>query len=125
LRRLYFYYPEEAEPLTLKLLSRPLRADEQANVVSGLSGLGGSEVDKAVARVFRSLAPGTDDLALACMNRLIGKGMDKEFKSYCESRIAELKKRNGDSGEEQRLEQLQQRLAHIRRAEGTRKEDRR
>jgi hypothetical protein len=212
LKRLYFYYPEAAEPLTLKLLNRPwydhhkvrdfvmdrlvkvqgpeewkkliagFRADQggpagdaipawlrwacltasvdqgqdrlegklaarilaelypqfdlhrpgfinaastedQTALVEGLSGLGGPKVDEAVARVFRSIDQGraegfdrvhVDDLVLACLNRLAGKGLDKELVKYCETRIRELEKRDRQVAEDQRLEMLRAGLQRLR-----------
>jgi len=54
-----------------------------------------------------------DDLAVACIDRLIGKGMEGEFKTYCENRIGELAARQLNPAETQRLELLQERLRRL------------
>jgi hypothetical protein len=96
---------------------------EQTDLIEGLAGVRSDRLDRAVAAVFRSMDPArhegfdrviADDLALACMDRLIGKGMDAEFESYCERRIAELKQRDREIAENQRLEFLGERLRRIR-----------
>ncbi len=96
---------------------------EQKDLIEGLSGVRGGRLDEAVARIFRSLDLGryegfnrvtADDLALACMDRLIGKGMDKEFEAYCETRIRELKLRRREIAEDQRPDLLGERLQRIR-----------
>jgi hypothetical protein len=123
LKRLLFYYPEEGMPVALRLLSRPLSdwaaTKRQADLIEGLAGLRSSELDEAVVGVFRSLDPGhyegfdrlgADDLALACMDRLAGKDMDKEFAAYCERRVGELRGRPRQLAEDQRLEFLEKRL---------------
>src|SRR5262249_4879181 len=92
--------------------------------IRGLSGVQSSKLDKAITRVYRSLdleryqgsyRTIADDLALACMDRLIGKGMDREFEAYCERRIAELRQRRRQGGEDQRLEFLSERLQRLQR----------
>jgi hypothetical protein len=97
---------------------------EQTELIQGLSAIRSRKLDEATAQVFRSLDltrhEGTnrvvaDDLALACMDRLIGKGLlDKELRAYCEQRIRELQGRRREIAEDQRLELLQKQLRRIR-----------
>jgi hypothetical protein len=100
---------------------------DQARLVEGLSGIRSERLDEAVARLFRSLDLArfkgfrrtyADDLALACMDRLAGKGMDAEFRAYCEKRIRELEGRHREIAEEQRLGFLRERLQRLRPREG-------
>ena len=77
---------------------------------------------EAILRVFQSLdlkrykesdRIDADDVAVACMDRLIGKGMDAEFRVYFEQRIRELEQKQRGHAEEQRLESLRERLRRI------------
>jgi hypothetical protein len=100
---------------------------EQTSLVAGLSGIRSKMLDESVGLLFRSLDLERfhglgrlypDDLALACMDRLLGKGMDNAFKAYCERRIRELGGKHREAAEEQRLEFLRERLQRIRPAAG-------
>jgi hypothetical protein len=105
--------------------SKPIHVaeeQEQSNLINSLSNVQSEKVDRAVANLFRTWDSKrvegfnriwSDDLALACMDRLIGKDMDAEFKDSCERRIAELQKRKADSAESQRIDKLRQRLNKI------------
>ncbi len=95
---------------------------DQTHLVEGLSGVPSSAVDKGVAQAFRSIDLTryekvdriyADDIALACMDRLIGKDLDHELRAYCQGRIRELEEQPRSHGEEQRLEFLRQRLNRI------------
>jgi len=91
--RLAFYYPQTAEPLALEGLKRPINsgnAREQAEFIQSLSPLRSNEVDAQVYRIFHNIGDDhldelwkQNDLAVACMERLIGKGHDAEFAAYC------------------------------------------
>lgn len=64
---------------------------EQAEFIRCLHALPSSAIDQAVYRLYRGVGAGNferdDDLALACMERLIGKAHDPEFIDYCRSRV--------------------------------------
>jgi len=93
--------------------------DDQKYLIEGLSSVQSEKIDAAVAKVFRSIdlkrydPLWVDDLAVACIDRLIGKGMEGEFKTYCENRIGELAARQLNPAETQRLELLQERLRRL------------
>ncbi len=129
LQRLYFYYPNAADPIATKLLARPWpgfvdAATERNHVylIEGLSNVRSAKLDEAIVKVFQSLdlkrhkesdRIDADHVAVACMDRLIGKGMDAEFRVYCEQRIRELEQKQRGHAEDQRLEALHERLRRI------------
>jgi hypothetical protein len=122
LQRLYFYYPDAADPVALKLLRLPRHDRDQAYLLEGLVGIQSEKLDTAVREVFRSIDPQryagsdkvyADDLATACMDRLIGKGLDAELQRYCETRIRELEQKERDHYEERALQGLRERLQRI------------
>jgi len=102
LQRLCFYYPEAGEPLAVKVLSRPCTSTESTHertqLAKALADIPSAKLDKEFAELFcslndndyRSLADA--DLSLVCMDRLIGKGLDREFESYCHKRLKELER---------------------------------
>jgi hypothetical protein len=128
LPRLLFYYPAAGEEVAVKVLSVPTLTaregtEEATRAVWSLAGIKNERVDRAVLGLFRSLdltrfegsdRVVADDLALACMGRLAGKGFDDEFAAYCEGRIRELKGRERNIGEEQRLQILSTLLGRLR-----------
>jgi hypothetical protein len=128
LPRLLFYYPAAGEEVALKVLKVPsLTAREgtyeATDLVQSLAGINNDKVDGAVLALFRSIdlekfhgsdRVVADSLALACMERLAGKGLDDEFAAYCEGRIRELKGRKREIAEEQRLEFLTEMLRRLR-----------
>jgi hypothetical protein len=213
LKRLFFYYPQDAEPIAVKLLSRPLynywnvrvfikgkliegqnpegwrkaianftqengkaaaevlpkclhefviektadRGDEFAaaritvknvlaaiypkfdpdhlsffnavteqdhtRLVEALAGISSDNLDNGVIQTFRSInlhlfemvdRTYADDLAVACMDRLVGKGIDKELVQYCERRIQELEIRQMTNRVDHSLKILRMQLNRIR-----------
>jgi hypothetical protein len=128
LLRLLFYYPATGEDVARRALSvDSLRtregADEVIRVIEVLAGVQNEKIDEAVLALFR--APDlkkfkgfdrvwADDVALACMERLVGKGTDAEFAAYCRGRIEELKARKREIAEEQRLGFLTTMLGRLR-----------
>lgn len=125
LTRLHYYYPKTFEPLVLKLLANLTDVGDQKDFINGLRTIRSDSLDNAVANVFRSLnlekfvgyeRIHADSVALACMDRLIGKGMDAEFETYCEKRIQELQSTKREAAENQRLRFLEERLDRIRKA---------
>jgi hypothetical protein len=97
---------------------------EQTDLIESLSQVKSGALDRAIAGVFRSLDPGryegqervaTDDLVLACMDRLAGTDLDARFKAYCVGRIKELQGRERSIAENQRLEKLRDRLRRMER----------
>lgn len=96
---------------------------DQMHLIQGLSNVRSEKLDDAIIKVFQSLdlkrytesdRIDADDVALACMDRLIGKGMDAEIRAYCEQRIRELEQKTRGYAEEQRLQALRERLGRIR-----------
>jgi hypothetical protein len=95
----------------------------QAGLIGRLSFIESEKVDEAVARVFRALdwrqyevaeRVWADQLAFACMDRLIGKGMDRDFEAYCLGRLEDLKQRKREVEDVLSLKWLEQRLGTIR-----------
>lgn len=95
---------------------------DQTNLIEQLSGIRSSVLDAGVLQAFRSIdltryektdRVYVDVLAVACMDRLIGKGVDNELRVYCERRIRELEERPRTLLEEQPLEFLRERLNRI------------
>jgi hypothetical protein len=96
---------------------------DQRRLVEELSGIRSKKLDDAISQLYRSLdlerfhgvnRVYADDLALACMERLVGKGMDEGFKAYCERRIRELEgQEHLEIGEKQRLEFLGEMLQRL------------
>jgi hypothetical protein len=50
------------------------------------------------------------------MDRLLGKGLDKEFATYCDKRVRELQNKKREVAEDQRLRYLSQMLHKIQAA---------
>src|SRR5262249_29950054 len=97
---------------------------DQTELIEELSRVKSAALDRAIARVFRSLDPErykgaervvTDDLVLACMDRLAGTDLDASFRAYCAGRVKELEGRRRTIAEDQRLEMLQDRLRRMKR----------
>jgi hypothetical protein len=128
LLRLLFYYPHAAENVAVAALSTDsLRTSEGAyeviKVVEAVASTKSKKIDNAVLALFRALdlkkfegfdRVVVDDVALACMERLAGKGADAEFAAYCRGRIEVLKTRKREIAEEQRLELLTTMLGRLR-----------
>lgn len=75
---------------------------EMSTIVTYVANLKAREIDDAVQSVFRraiafrnagsvdQVQSNVDDLALACVGRMAGKGHDQEYRTYFETRIREL-----------------------------------
>jgi cytohesin len=88
--RLAYYYPATLEPLALKYLADPSHSafDKALFIRNGLADDPSVKLDRAVRDLLVSIKE-DDDLALACMKRLVGRGYDKEIEHYCRRRLAE------------------------------------
>jgi hypothetical protein len=92
--------------------------EDLEKLISGIAPLRSPKVDRAVAEAFR-LALRTDpfnyserirldDLALACLPRLVGKGYDGLFKPYLAGRIKFIEATPASSAERYRLDSLRE-----------------
>jgi hypothetical protein len=61
-------------------------AVEQGAFIEAIIYDNSEKIDKAVYEIFKKISD-DDYLALACMNRLIGKGYDDKLIAYCKRRI--------------------------------------
>jgi hypothetical protein len=94
------------------------RPFEQTAVVWALERARSEKIDEAVYRVFAAAAatePGMlgerydlDDLALACVARLAGKGHDAEFRAFVSARARAAEAWRGDSRDRGRLDELRE-----------------
>jgi hypothetical protein len=108
LKRLLYYYPEEGEAVAVKLLQRLIAAESTklidetnaADMVSATTAFPSGGVDAATQDLFRSLQrlkpkneyeqSSLDELALACFERMAGKGFDSDYRDYFTVRLKEL-----------------------------------
>jgi hypothetical protein len=93
--------------------------EELTDLIWGLSNVRSQEVDKAVTTLFRSVGAmpnrdAADSLGWACLERLIGKGLDKELAAYCEKRIQELTRTPRKVGEDDPADDYRQMLRRIK-----------
>lgn len=95
----------------------------QRDYVESLANIPSADLDRAVLRLFRSVAdnpfpPGKrsapDRLALACIDRLRGREQDAELSAYCQSRVADLSTRTRGAEEENDLRHFTEALRLIR-----------
>ncbi len=78
-------YPKDVQSAQVPFVDT-WAATEQARFIKALVHDNSKKIDKAVYDVFRKVED-DDYLALACMNRLIGRGYDDGLKAYCKKRI--------------------------------------
>src|SRR5262249_48792349 len=92
---------------------------EQARLVTGLGATASAQIDAAVADLLRrglEWVPGdhysdriaVDDLVLACLPRLIGKGHDEMIRGYLVGRIPAVESSDEKSPERYRLQSLRE-----------------
>jgi hypothetical protein len=121
LQELYPKYDPDQPPFI-----NATETEEQTALVQALSAFRSEKFDSAVLKLLRSIdlekyevkrRIDADHLALTCMGRLLGKGFDKEFATYCERRIKDLQGKKREPVQDQRLESLSGMLATIRSAE--------
>ena len=111
------------DPNQEDLFINAVTEQDQIRLIEGLLSIQSDALDAGTTHVFRKIDLNrydkadriyADDLAIACMDRLIGKGLDDELRVYCEGRIEELEVAQRSYAEEQRLEPLRKRLNRIR-----------
>jgi hypothetical protein len=106
----------------------PLSEQGHTELITALAPFRSEAVDEAVRRMFLAADLKrykgfeqiyTDDFVLACVDRLAGKGLDRQFAAYCRGRVAELSQGQRQFAETQRLQLLRAALGRleVRRAE--------
>ncbi len=104
--RLLHYYPKAGGRIALKLLHGPIAGESslqgQEDLVRELAAFGGPDLDAAILDLFRQLKAYEPselgerlyrgDCALACADRLIGKGHDGEFRRFFSEQLSDVRK---------------------------------